>query len=165
MKVTFHPMDEASAREMCTWRYEPPYDFYNPEPDATDDCVRHLLAPDKAYYAITDEQETLVGYCCFGPDARVPGGDYDDTALDIGLGMHPALTGQGRGHSFFAAIVDFAQLALAPRRLRVTVAAFNRRAIRVYQEAGFERVQTFGRSGDDAPFVIMIRQGASEGAE
>lgn len=32
-----------------------------------------------------------MGYCCFGTDARVPGGDYSADALDIGLGMWMAL--------------------------------------------------------------------------
>jgi ribosomal-protein-alanine N-acetyltransferase len=164
MVVTFHPMDEASAREICTWCYEPPYDFYNPN-SATEACVRHLLDPSGTYYAITDGDGTLVGYCCFGADAQVPGGTYDEPALDIGLGMRPALTGQGHGDNFFAAIVDFALLALAPRRLRVTVAAFNRRAMRVYERAGFRPVESFGRSGDGAEFVIMTCWGISEGEE
>ena len=161
MSLTFHPMDEASACEMCTWRYEPPYDFYNPRPEGVDARVRHLLDPGNAYYAITDNDGTLVGYCCLGADAQVPGGTYEEAALDIGLGMRPALTGQGHGDGFFAAIVDFALLALAPRRLRVTVAAFNLRAMRVYEKAGFKPVESFGRSGDGVEFVIMTRPGMS----
>jgi RimJ/RimL family protein N-acetyltransferase len=159
MNLTFHPMDEASARETCNWRYEPPYDFYNPNPEGADTRVRHLLDPKNTTYAITDNDGTLVGYCCFGADGQVPGGTYDETALDIGLRMQPALTGQGHGDSFFAAIVDFALLALAPRLLRVTVAAFNRRAMRVYEKAGFKPVEFFGRSGDGVEFVIMTRPG------
>jgi RimJ/RimL family protein N-acetyltransferase len=156
-------MDEDNAREMCTWRYDPPYDFYNSHPEGADARIRHLLDPTQTYYTITDDNDTLVGYCCFGADAQVPGGTYDEPALDIGLGMHPALTGQGHGDNFFAAIVDFALLALAPRRLRVTVAAFNQRAMRVYEKAGFKPVESFGRSGDGAEFVIMMRRGMSEG--
>ena len=165
MTLTFHPMDEASAREMCTWRYEPPYDFYNPHPKGTDARIRHLLDPNMIYYTISDDDGTLVGYCCFGADAQVPGGTYEEPALDIGLGMQPALTGQGHGGSFFAAIVDFALLALAPRRLRVTVAAFNQRAMRVYEKAGFKPVESFGRNGDGVEFVIMTRPGIFEDRE
>ena len=79
--------------------------------------------------------------------------------------MKPALTGQGYGDIFFAAIVDFALLALAPRRLRVTVAAFNHRAMRVYAKAGFRLAKSFGRSGDGVEFVIMTCPGISEDRE
>jgi RimJ/RimL family protein N-acetyltransferase len=158
MNLKFHPMDEASARKRLNWRYEPPYNFYNPRTDATEYLMQDLLDPHKAYYAITDEQGVLVGYCCFGINARVPGGDYNKMALDVGLGMRPDLTGQGRGHGFFTAIVDFAWRELKPQALRVTVAAFNRRAMRVYEKAGFERVQEFQRSGDGAEFVILVKK-------
>jgi ribosomal-protein-alanine N-acetyltransferase len=153
---TFRPMDEAGAREILTWHYEPPYDIYNADPEEVEPFVRSLLDPANAYHTITNEGGELVGYCCFGADARVPGGDYGADALDVGLGMRPDLTGQGRGHDFFAAIVDFAQCAFEPRALRVTVAAFNQRAIRVYKKAEFERVQEFQRSGDGVEFVILM---------
>jgi ribosomal-protein-alanine N-acetyltransferase len=166
MDLSFQPMDEASARETLTWRYEPPYDFYNPNPDKAEETVQWFLDPRNAYYAITGDVDEFVGYCCFGADARVPGGDYSTDALDIGLGMRPDLTGQGRGSDFIAAIVDFAQCTFGPQALRVTVAAFNRRAMRVYERAGFERVQTFWRSGGDVEFVILVsKQGDSAEVE
>jgi len=155
---TFRPMDEASARQILAWRYEPPYDTYNANADKAEEFVQVLLDPANAYQAITDECDELVGYCCFGADARVPGGDYDADTLDVGLGMRPDLTGQGRGSDFFTAIVDFAQRAFAPQVLRVTVAAFNQRAIRVYEKAGFERTREFQRSGDGMEFVILVRK-------
>jgi ribosomal-protein-alanine N-acetyltransferase len=151
----FRPMDEAGAREILAWRYEPPYDIYDAKPDEAEPFVQSLLDLAYAYHAIMDEHGELVGYCCFGLDARVPGGDYSADALDVGLGMRHDLTGQGRGFDFFAAIVDFARRAFGPQALRVTVAAFNRRAIRVYEKAGFERKQEFQRSNDGMEFVIL----------
>ena len=156
--LTFKPMDEPSAREILTWRYEPPYDIYNANPDKAEPFVQTLLDPAYAYHAIIDERGELVGYCCFGTDARVSGGDYGTDALDIGLGMRPDLTGQGRGLAFFEAILDFTRRTFAPRALRVTAAAFNQRAIRVYEKTGFERKQAFQRSGDGMAFVILVKQ-------
>lgn len=155
MPYAFHPMDEASARETLAWRYEPPYDFYNPNPDDVDETVQFFLDPHNAYHAITGDDGELVGYCCFGLDARVPGGDYSTTALDVGLRMRPDLTGQGRGLDFVTAILDFARQTFAPQALRVTVATFNKRAMRVYEKAGFERTQVFGREKDGLEFAIM----------
>jgi ribosomal-protein-alanine N-acetyltransferase len=158
MDLRFRPMDEASARETLIWRYEPPYDFYNPNPDKAEETVQWFLDPRNAYYAIIGNAGELVGYCCFGADARVPGGDYSADALDVGLRMRPDLTGQGRGGEFFAAILDFARRTFTPRVFRVTVAAFNRRAMRVYEKAGFERAQEFQRSGDGEGFVVLMRK-------
>ena len=160
MNLSFRSMDETSARETITWRYEPPYDFYNPDPDKAEETVQWFLDPNNAYYAITDDAGKLVGYCCFGIDARVPGGDYNADSLDIGLGMRPDLTGQGRGTDFFAAIMDFARRTFEPQALRITVAAFNRRAMRVYEKTGFRREQTFQRSGDGMEFLILVRPSA-----
>ena len=156
--LTFKPMDEASAREIFTWRYEPPYDIYNENPAKAEPFMQTLLDPIYAYHVITDERGDLVGYCCFGVDARVPGGDYAADALDVGLGMRPDLTGQGHGLAFFEAVAEFAQRTFAPQALRVTVAAFNQRAMRVYEKAGFEREQAFQRSGDGMDFVILVKQ-------
>ena len=53
----------------------------------------------------------LVGYCCYGLDAQVPGGEYlinMPAVLDIGVGMKPNLTGAGRGHDFVSAILEYA---------------------------------------------------------
>lgn len=163
--LTFRPMDEASAHEILTWRYEPPYDIYNANTDKADPFVQALLDPAYAYHAITDERGEFVGYCCFGADARVPGGDYAADALDVGLGMRPDLTGQGQGLAFFESIANFARRTFAPQALRVTVAAFNQRAIRVYEKAGFEHEQAFQRSGDGMEFVILSCQRDLPGAE
>lgn len=120
--------------------------------------MRTFLGPRNNYYTIADASGDLVGYCCFGPDAQVGGGDYTACALDVGLGMRPHLTGQGRGLAFFSAILDFGRRTFAPQAFRVTVAAFNQRALRVYEKAGFRATQTFRRDGDGLPFVILIHQ-------
>jgi len=158
MHFVFQPMDEASARVIFTWRYNAPYDIYNADAGEADAFVQALLDPRNGYYIITDAHGALVGYCCFGPDGQVGGGDYTAGALDVGLGMRPHLTGQGRGLAFFSAILDFGRRTFAPQAFRVTVAAFNRRALRVYEKAGFRATQAFGRDGDGLPFVVLVLQ-------
>jgi len=152
---TFQPMDEVSARATLEWRYDAPYDIYNPDPDHIEEEMQLLLDPQNAYHTITDEHGDLVAYCCFGPDGQVPGGDYSAAGLDIGLGMQPDLTGQGRGLTYVNAVLDFARRTLPPTAFRVTVAEFNKRALRAWEKDGFRPVQTFQRSGDGMPFVIL----------
>jgi len=113
------------------------------------------MDPQYAYHVLADEQGALAAFCCFGPDAQVPGGDYRLPALDIGLGVRPDLTGQGQGSGFVSAVLEFAQRVFGPASLRVTVAEFNERALRVWKKAGLKPVQTFPRRGDGKVFVVL----------
>ena len=159
MLFTFHPMNEINARAILNWRYDAPYDLYNSDSDNIEEDVQVFLDPQNVYHTITDRQGALVAYCCFGPDAQVRGGDYGTGALDIGLGMRPDLTGQGRGLTFVSAVLDFARRTFTPTAFRVTVAEFNKRALRVWEKAGFQPGQTFQRSRDVMPFVVLGREG------
>ncbi len=156
--LTFRPMDEQAARVVCSWRYEPPYDLYNinAPPESLGEVVAFLTDPANAYYAI-EGPAGLEAFCCFGLDAQVPGGIYHEPAVDLGLGVRPDLTGQGRGLSYAQAVCTYALTLYAPERLRVTVAAFNQRAQNVWQRAGFQLAHTFADSRDGRPFCIFIR--------
>ena len=157
MKLQFASMDRASADAVVAWRYEAPYSVYDGQPEN----VGALMNPAYHYYTITNEAIELIGFCCFGGDARVPGGAYADAdALDVGAGMRPDLTGRGFGANFVGAILDFGLDTFSPSALRITVATFNERAIRVYEQAGFERVETFrGGSGDsEREYAVMVKR-------
>ncbi len=157
MAFTFRPMDEASARAISSWRYDAPYDVYNPDSDSVEEMVQAFLDPEYAYYAMTDERGDLVGYCCFGPDGRVPGGEYEADAIDVGMGMRPDLTGQERGLTYVSTVLDFGRRTFAPTAFRVTVAEFNKRAMRMCKRARFRPVQRFRREQDNRAFVVMMR--------
>jgi RimJ/RimL family protein N-acetyltransferase len=45
----------------------------------------------------------------------------------------------------------------APQKLRVTIAAFNKRAMRVWEKNGFQQTQNFKRSKDGTEFVVMTK--------
>lgn len=162
MAYTFQVMNLAHALEISRWRYPPPYAVYNPDEQSTTVYVAHLVAPQNHYYAICDG-ELLVGFCCFGEDAQVPGGDYTlPNTLDIGLGMCPELTSQGRGHGFLAAILTFAQQQYDVTHFRATIAQFNQRSQKTFAQAGFQPGQTFISDFDHTTrFVVMYRAAAS----
>ncbi len=128
--------------------------------------VASLLEPRYLYHSVYDEDGDLAGYFCFGDDARVPAGRrlgvYErEPALDVGLGMRPSLTGRGLGTEFVQAGLRFAKEAYSPPTFRLTVAASNLRAVRVYERVGFQAVETFGaRTPDGGREWLLMRRGA-----
>ena len=158
MPFIFKPMDEASIYKFVAWRYDPPYDIYNLENPPTEESIQYFLDPQNAYHSITDESGNLLASCSFGADGQVPGGDYSADALDIGLGVRPDLSGQGDGSLFVNAVIGFARDTFAPTILRVTVAEFNQRALRVWEKAGFRRVQIFQRNSASRTYVVLRRE-------
>ena len=125
MSLTFKPMDQASVGDILEWQYPPPYEMYSLKRGNPEETAACFLDPENGYYAVTEQRGELVAYCCFGPDGRVPGGDYDAAALDIGIGTRPDLTGQGGGHALTKAVLAFGRERYEPTAFRVTVAQFN----------------------------------------
>jgi [ribosomal protein S18]-alanine N-acetyltransferase len=155
MKLNPQLLSQARAQEIVTWRYEHPYDFYNIDPNQAEQAVKALLEPSNHCFEMLDANNVFLGYCSFGPDGQVPGGDYSEPALDVGMGIDPAWTGQGNGRAIAKSVLEFAQVRFAPSRFRVTIATFNRRAIRVWQGLGFEPVNTFSHPVSDVEFMIL----------
>jgi GNAT superfamily N-acetyltransferase len=127
--------------------------------------VEYFLGADVHCQMLVEEGK-VVGYCTFGRDARVPGGDYSAEAVDIGLGVEPSRTGSGDGRRFVAAVVDRAKEMFSPELLRVTIAAGNQRALRVWSNAGFGEVTRFATDQTlmgSNEFVILVRKEEAQG--
>ena len=152
------PMFPEAAKAIARWSYPPPYELYNHPPEKRGAIVEGLLEPDNAYEVLQDDGLGLVGFCCFGPDARVAGCPYPEGTLDVGIGLRPDLTGQGLGQRL-AEVVILRAADLAPTLpLRVTVAAFNARARRVWEKQSFHIDAHFQRPSDGTHFVRMCQR-------
>lgn len=156
-------MEEVDARAIMTWRYEGQYAIYNWE-DEDDPAV--MLDRRSPHYAVRDEHGELVGFFAYGSSAYVwnsgePHLFSEQNTITIGLGMRPDLTGRGLGLAFTLAGLDFAREHFQPDYFRLYVLAFNKRAIRVYEHAGFERVGIYKQSNAEfgnRDFVEMRRK-------
>ncbi len=155
-------MTTAYAIEISTWTYQEQYQIYSM--DNTDECRSELLGGE--YYAVIDSIGELVGYFCFGEAAQVPIGRtfgvYSTIKYkDIGLGMKPQFCGQGKGYDFISAGICFAKCELSASELRLTVARFNQRAIKVYDKIGFREKYSFVREANNekTEFLVMYLEG------
>jgi [ribosomal protein S18]-alanine N-acetyltransferase len=143
------PMTQADAEEIAGWRYPGEYAFY--DADADPGFRAELLDPVKRgdeYWSARGPDGVLEGFVQLSP---ATGG-----AGEIGVGLRPDLTGRGLGGAFVAASIELAR-ALGAGRITLAVAAFNLRAIRVYERAGFAETGRHVRhlAGRDWEFLDM----------
>lgn len=142
MKLTIEPASAADLAEVATWVYGPPYEFYDRDSDG------HVENPER-FYAARGESGELAGFYYF---------EEQPNALEYGLGLRPDLTGRGLGLEFVGAGLAFARDRFKPRKVKLSVAAFNDRARIVYERAGFvvvgRHTRRFERWGD-VEFINM----------
>ena len=138
MDWNFTPMTAEAAQAIALWQYEPPYDFYNWEEEDGPDGP---LVPG--------------AFVCLEESPYTPG------FLDIGLGLWPDLCGKGLGAGFVLAGLAFGRREYGAERFRLSVAAFNRRAIKIYEKCGFAVSQVVTNAAYKDPkfnrFLIMTR--------
>jgi ribosomal-protein-alanine N-acetyltransferase len=136
---------ETDAKAIAKWRYPGRYSTYD---------VGEVITSERGFWAVEHEAD-LIGYCCFGHEARVPGVVEEEGVLDIGYGMRPDLTGQGLGREFVGAILDFAIRRYAPRQLRLLILDWNDRSRRVAEGLSFQSESVLRRP--DGAFLVMTR--------
>jgi ribosomal-protein-alanine N-acetyltransferase len=146
-------MTQEDAETLAAWRYPGPFSFYDWDSDPDD--LAELLDPElrgQDYVAVDDDDGRLVGYFQY----KRPHGPR----LEIGLGLHPDWTGRGLGQDFVEAGLDYARRRYAPDEFVLAVAAFNRRAITVYERVGFVRSRTYMHrtAGREWEFIEMRRK-------
>lgn len=150
IKFQINPMEEIYASQIVEWHYGEPYTFYDFNSDLDDaaDFVNFRKGPPDKYFSALDENGELVGFFEFTHK-----GNY----IEIGLGMRPDLTGKGFGLDFLKEGLKFISERLHPASIRLKVAIFNVRAIKVYERAGFRIIGKLfiNTNGSKYEFVEM----------
>jgi ribosomal-protein-alanine N-acetyltransferase len=128
MKYVFASMNEKYANNIANWHYDGVYSFYDMAAEAHD--IMDTENWRDTIKAVLDENDGLVGWACFYTES-------DEFWLSLYL--RPDLTGQGLGEEFVSECVNYAisHYELIKHSIKVAVALFNQRAIKVYQRAGF----------------------------
>lgn len=141
-------MTPSDAYAIVRWHYPGEFSFYDMDSDPDD--YREFTAyqkwtPDTKFAVLTAEQK-LVGFLEFV---------CHDQVVNVGLGLHPDWIGKGFGEEFVRSGLEFAQRRFKPRQFRLAVAAFNTRAIKVYEKIGFEITRTFMQKTNGSVFEFI----------
>ena len=148
-------MTQADAEAVAAWRYPGEYAFYDFTADPDDLAL--LLDPARrgdTFHAADGEDGRLAGFFQVESGAE---------SVELGLGLRPDLCGHGLGEGFTRLGIDLVRELHGAVRITLAVAAFNARAITVYERCGFVETGRHVRhtSGDDWEFVDMeLRQEA-----
>ena len=144
-------MTAAYADELTRWEYPHPYDRYS----MLDADPSEFLDPTSHFLALVDAAGELAGFRSFGRDGQVPGGTYDDSALDMGGGLRPDLTGRGLGGAAIQLGIDYAWENFDIQKLRVTVWQENKRALKVLSALGFQSLDRFVATTTQEEYQIL----------
>ncbi len=146
----------SEAVEAASWRYAGDLSIYDGRAGGADEFLA-VADSGHGYYAIVNDRE-LVGFCCFGLDARVAGQPAEgDGLLDVGGGIRPDLVGRGLGADGLAAVLAYARHRFSPRGFRMAIASFNRRSIVLSQTAGSHPTATFeGPGGREFTQLVLM---------
>ena len=149
MSFGVRPLTQADAEAVATWAYPGEYAFYDSTADPDDLAV--LLDGDRRgddFYAADGGDGLLAGFFQLKPRAGT---------VEIGLGLRPDLCGRRLGESFTRAGIDLVRRTHGEAGITLAVAAFNARAITVYERCGFGETGRHVRrtAGADWEFVDM----------
>ncbi len=125
-------MNQKDANDIVSnWHYDDVYSFYDMSAD--EDDLRIFMDANNwqnTTRAVLNENDELVGWASFYTE----NGEFW-----LSLGLRPDLTGRGLGEEFVSECIRYAVSGyeLANHTIKLAVALFNQRAIKVYQKAGF----------------------------
>ncbi|KXA68031.1 GNAT family N-acetyltransferase [Cutibacterium avidum] len=149
--LTYMPMDVSTAREIADdWKYPEPYDFYDMTADPEDyqEFVTPELWPE--FFLQVRQEGQLIGFLS---GSVVEGGG----GVEIGLGMRPDLTGRGLGRNLMRCNLEWIHQECPGVEIRLSIASFNQRGIKVYEASGFKVIRHFTQvtNGGEYDFVEM----------
>lgn len=157
MKITdIKPMNVEAAKQICSWRYEPPYDVY--------DYLSYEAALNEQV-AIT-KTENADNNLCFWNDMTLVAYTSiisKDEKLYIGIGVAPQFCGQALGKIYLNQTIIECKRRCPDKEIWVQVRSWNERAINCYLQSGFVekyRDTITDRFNKTADFIFMKYESA-----
>lgn len=157
MEITdIKPMTVEAAKQICSWRYEPPYDVY--------DYLTYEVALNEQ--AAITKTENADNYLCFwnnGILIAYTSMISKSKKLYIGIGVAPQFCGQGMGETYLNQTIIECKKRYPGKEILVQVRSWNERAIKCYLKSGFVekyRDTITDRFNKTADFVFMKYESA-----
>lgn len=137
------------------WKYEGIYSFYDLSADPED--YQEFVNPDlrgERYFEVYGDGR-LAGFFVVEPG--------ENREIELGFGLKPELCGKGLGKDFLSAIESYVMNHYDCKTMVLWVAAFNKRAIRLYQKCGYIQTAEEERqsNGDTYRFLCMKKNPVS----
>ena len=123
LEVTIRRFRASETTAVARWSYQPPFDVYDGDPAHADAFLAQEPAGDGYYAIATRSDDEIIGFCCFGAEARVPGQEAEVGTVDIGGGARPDLLSQGYATTLLPFVIDFAVEQFTPCLLYTSDAA------------------------------------------
>ena len=143
--------DDADAAALAGWHYPGELSFYDMDacPEDRAELLDRVRRAGRYFAARDADDGGLIGFYYV-----LPRGDRD---LELGLGLRPDLVGRGLGLAFTLRGAAFARERSGRDVVTLRVAAFNERARRVYERAGFRETGRVVQvtAGREVEFVCM----------
>lgn len=150
-QLVVRPLTVADAERIAQWRYAGQWRVYDSRPEDG------LLSDNPDYLAVAGAPDgPLVGFCCAGAEATVPGLPAAPGVLDVGVGMDPVWVGQGYGAAFAGAVLEHYRTVAGATRLRAVVQAWNERSLRLTRSLGFVAVGEHACEQDGALVAYTV---------
>ena len=157
MKITIiNSMTVEAAKQICSWRYKPPYDVY--------DYLSYEAALNEQ--AAITKTENADNYLCFWNNGTLVAYTSIISKNDkiyIGIGIAPRFCGQGMGETLLNQTIIECKRRCPNKEIWVQVRAWNKRAIKCYLKCGFVekyRDTIIDRFNKTAEFIFMQYESA-----
>lgn len=137
--IYFEPLKLNHVLKMRSWgRHKSPlfqdYNFnFRTEEDCQDFLMAKTLSPFNSYYAIIYAEE-VIGFL---GNKNI---NFLTRSSTLGLVLNPSLVGMGFGTKVLAKFLEFYFNEKGMRKMKLLVAAYNDRALKVYEKIGFKKV-------------------------
>jgi [ribosomal protein S18]-alanine N-acetyltransferase len=148
MTYLYQVMTQEQAEEIAfQWHYDGEYSFYDMESDREGlaEFITQETRGNSVFSVLTNNE--LIGFFSVNK--------VDNLIYDIGLGVRPDLTGKGVGFKFLKSGIEFVRTEFKPKKLTLSVATFNQRAIKVYRKIGFKEIKTFMQATNGSKFEFI----------
>ncbi len=151
-------MTREEAEQVAAWRYDGSWSVY-------DLGSPQSLIDNLSSYSSVLVDGVLVGFCCVGEEARVAGMAAEPGIVDFGIGLDPAMVGQGHGTVFGEAVLHHLRQQHPDAQLRAVVQAWNERSLRLTRRLGFADAgeRTVIQNGHPVTYRIVVRQARRDG--